>query len=42
MGDMDQACGLPRALAFDGMGNIEYLVHPCEQVPDSRFLAFHG
>lgn len=39
---MDQACGLLRTFSFDGMGNIEHVVHTCEQVPDRRFLTCHG
>jgi hypothetical protein len=40
-GRMNQARGLLRAFAFDGVGDIEHVVHPCEQAPNRRFLAFH-
>ena len=39
---LTQARCLLRTFAFDGMGDIEHLVHLCEQISDSRFLAFHG
>jgi hypothetical protein len=42
VGHADQARGFLRAFAFDGVGDIEHLVHPGEQVPNRRFLAFHG
>jgi hypothetical protein len=42
VGHVDQARGVLRAFAFDGVGDLEHLVHPRKQAPDRRFLAFHG